>query len=608
MNNRIRSNSKVALLAGFASAILAPCAFGQAAAPAPVPFQALLPASATIVTSSNTPYWWNALAGLRQIPEVRKAMMQLETSGFSLDRDVFSWAGQSGFVMDFPQAMLKGAPPVAFLIQIKDQTAFDAAFAKLLSKVGSGKSGPKVSTYGGTTIYSDPAPVTGTSPSFGLAQSHGWLIVGMGAHVVENEIDLTNGAGAPLTANAQWTAALANIGPSDQNWIAIDYGKYLAGIAAMSKTLGKGSMGMGMDPSGFAPLQSVMTLKVTPSATGFATESKIYPSTDAGRSLWKLLGAGAAPDTSLLQRVPGATGITILRSGSSFWNFENTVMKPMLESGTQKQGGKMVEQFLNMFGPVATQFTGPVAFALTSKAGHGLGMVIMAQASSHEAAESTAGAIAGLLNVAQIPIDQNGETWKLSTAPVNGKPSPFASLSAMGTMFGEDVNPEIEVDGPWLQITTSPTWTHEVNQVPTLQLPAFAANTYEVSAGNFKFLQPIEGWINVAQAHATDGTMPQFGKILSGLNLDNSTYQYAASVDPDTGVVTDEGSIDNWDWNGALTNTASFIVDAVKIMSAARPHPVHNPVVRKQVVRKHAAPTHKHPSKIKHAVVKHYTH
>lgn len=603
MTNLVKSTAKFTVLAGLASSILATGALGQAATSAPVPFKALLPHSVTIAESFDTPYWWAALADVRQIPDVHKAIMRLESNGFSLNRDVFSWAGQLGFVLASPPAARGSTVPMAFLIQIKDQAAFDAALPKLISDMGlTGKAAPKRTAYRGATIYSNPKPARKGStrpPTPEFAQTHGWFIIGMGTNAVKNEIDLANGIGAPLATNSQWAEALATVGPLDQNWVALDYGTYAKAMSSMNKNLG--NRVPAIEPSVYAPLQLIMIVKIAPSATSFEARGKLYPTTDVGASLLKSLVASPTPDTSFIRSIPDATGITILRSASSCWNFAREVSKPTAIGGEKSWVEKMTAQRMNMISGIVAQFTGPVAFVLTSKPGHGLGLVMLAQANSHEAAESTAGTIADLFNSSHVPTDQNGETWTLSTARVNGKLSPLASLSAMGAMFGEDVNPEIEVDGTLLKITSSPTWTHEVNADSTLEVPAFTADTFLVTAGNFKFLEPIEGWVAMAEAHAADGTKPQYSELLTGLKLDNATCQYVQSIDPKTGVITNVASVNNWDWKAALTNTAAFITGAVKHVMSARP-----PHATGHVAPKHAAPKHKFARKLKHAVVKHH--
>ena len=566
----------------------------------------LLPAGTVIATEADAPFWWNAIAPIRTNKFVQQGMAQIAMSGFNPDEDFASWAGQTGWALLTSTSPTPAVPSMAVFVQIRDQAAFDKTFAKLTAR-GAFKpdSGVKTLTHAGVTYYSfgSTNAAAGGPPPMGVAITHGWVLFGIGPNVIGSLIDTTLGTAPGAAAAPAWAQAVKTLPASPSGWLVMDAAGYARNMQTFSQMFGavpgRKSLPI-MDPG---PAQeTVIAQSFTAQTDGFSSSMVSVPTTDRARTFFTDLAAmNTKPvDGTMLARVPDASGVALYSSGTMMWKYVSGFYGPMMaqDPAAEKQIGNIMLAGTT----VAAQYPGPVGMFLTSRLGHGIGFVVEAQAASHDAAIASATQIAGMLTQLHVPIVQSGDTWKLNPTAGPAGGGSLKQMMAMGAMFGEDVNPEIEVDGNYLQFTTSPTWTHATADIkPSLVLPANTGNAFAVGVGNSKWLEPVEAWLGVADTTMSASTpgMPSFVDLVKGFGLENASLQQTSQINAD-GTTTGSGSITGWDWETGLSKTVDWVSTFASVIGSEHqaqdndkipPAPTQAPT--KRTVTHKKAPVHK---------------
>lgn len=537
-----------------------------AAQTAPPTLQSILPQDSVIAGSVQSDWLWTTTASLRAIPQVSKAISDMNTqSGMSFENDVQPWAGQIGVSFFNPT---KDDANVAVYVEIKDPAKFAVSMVKLQTEWKNPPADAKPGTfpqfatrdYNGTTVYDATQKPTYSGPHADKINSepvsfailNGWAIMGIGKGAIEHALDVYQGKFPSMASSATWSSVIGNLPAGANGWVGLDVPAILKASQTASTQV----------PGAMAnSFQAAVGFAITDEGNGLRFDAVSSPLSDKAKAMYANM-AHALPPVSgdILTRVPDAVFAAMFTNPSYYWTLIKT---SMLDTATSADQRKQMEAGLKQAASVEATvpyFHKDAGLVLTWRKDRGFGLVLLAHADSHEAALHAASAIATSLKQLGIPLERGGSSWATAIPGLDMMVPPTVPVKLEPFMSAKD---------DWLVVGSSPSWTASTS-TPNLQMPASASGAPIVYLAKMNWLPPLLDVIE-QQAPAGNTDAKQGFAIVRGLHLENSEYTSVCHFDPAGTWSTGTSEITGWDWHSALDNTVSAIENWKSAPAPANP-------------------------------------
>jgi hypothetical protein len=513
-----------------------------------VPIETLIPEAAGMVGVSDTNWWWNATAEIRESAEVRKAMEQSEKQfGISFEKDVVPWMGEMGVVS---LGMASNGPQFAILGQVKDEAAF-RRFVDKAQETATREGHVKWTEvdYHGVKLQQTEFNGPPRRGSFGgsyptkinleVGLLGRWFVVGVGEDSAEKIIDTWQHRAKSINQSPKWQTALAELRkmPGTRvGWLGYEGQSYFESLMGGNPMAAK----MVKTP-GAAKLTTVCAL--FEESNELKMEAVSVPNDDMARAIYTKFAQSKPVAGKCLSELPDGTFTAVVSMVS--WDKCIEFLKQMvLDMSSDAQMNSFVENMCMQVQPVLdalTSFTGESAVALTWKDGVGFGGVLIGETSGSEQAKATAGDLQSFAQMigAQVKVDKG--LVKLPQAKRDSK-----NLNLMLCWGTKD---------QWLKFGSHPNWLTSKPSKTKLQIPAEAKDAVIVGIGDFSFLPLVLKW---AKSECPTKSGRDGVDVLNQLGLNKAQWAFWAQIDNETGAIRSTAVLRNWEWRKAVKPIMDF--------------------------------------------------
>jgi len=514
------------------------------------PLEALLPQNVALVVAADAAWWWDALKDLRQQPDVRRVLADVERDlGLSLEEDLFSWVGQVGVGVLGVGRRYPELPELVVCAQVRDWRALLDRITQLRSKAEKkAEASWSETSYNGVSLYrmtvrrryqSDVVVEAGVVK--------GWVIVGIGEGATEKVIDAWQGRAPSLKQSAAWTQAFAHLPSQRVAWWGMNAQELLRESANSEDSVG--FFGLGSVELSLLSLLSFDSVTVTAlraESDGLQLHEVSVPLSEETRNLLRELKAKMKPlQGNVLQRLPEGTVFAVAFSNPDGWvEYFETAMREVVRARGERYEMDFLERDLREIEPlrdVLRRFPGECGAALVWEERfrfRRFGFLLMGEAKSESAAREAAQDLARLWEREGERVETRGD---------------FFTLPNQGICW--------RVKDKWLTLSTNPRWLWASLGESKLQLPKDSREAMVAGVGSLRFLPSL---LNQLEQEARyDSERDSERKLIAScrkLQLERAQGEVRWEIAPQGNWQKTVVNLSGWQWRQALKNVSGLVI------------------------------------------------